>query len=452
MATCTKAPSDILYKPRTVRDASTVAQTSPPFTLSGSPLPAQIKGVFGLVEKVRKAGATKDMTVWNTYFALDNYDNKTLFTENIIDNYTNSTLRFKEETYTLLFIAVHNKIWATRGSTSSQLTLLFRAAESKNFFHICIPIVQTDDNTNESPFLRSWFVGSPINPSGLTLNDVLNFRGYEKAVDFSLMEFCLKYNRGGTADYMKHTNVYNFCLFDTPLNISKDSYARCKWLSTSDKEGFDQIFNLYLRSEIYFFVTGDIRDPYLISQEEHLSNDDTITQNATIPAFFTVETKALSGGMYTSDQLKPSVRGLQNVKCYPIDLATQIDDNGNIYIDRTTNKPTDTNDVLKELRAPSGTGQLNTQNSYDYGVAKREKNKAILLLLKILLGLILLIIVVYIAMSVLSPSGNKSFFGYGTLPTGIHTTCALCIKRSELNNLNKIVSNVKESIRESAGP
>jgi hypothetical protein len=225
------------------------------------------------------------------------------------------------------------------------------------------------------------------------------------------MEFCLKYNRGGTADYMKHTNVYNFCLFDTPLNISKDSYARCKWLSTSDKETFDQIFNLYLRSEIYFFVSSDIRDPYLISQEEHLANDDTVTQNATIPAFFTVETKALTGGMYTTDQLKPTVRGLQNVKCYPIDLATQIDDNGNIYIDRTTNKPTDTNDVLKELREPSGTGQLNAQNSYDYGVAKREKNKAILLLFKILLGLILLIIVVYVAMSILSPSGNKTFFG-----------------------------------------
>ena len=411
MATCTKAPSDILYKPRTVRDASTVPQTSAPFTLSGSPLPVQIKGVVGLVEKVRKAGATKDMSVWNTYFALDNYDNKSLSTENIIDNYTNSTLRFKDETYTLLFIAVHNKLWATPGSTSSQVTLLFRAAESKNFFHICIPIVQTDDNTNESPFLRSWFTGSPMNPSGLTLNDVLNFRGYEKAVDFSLMEFCLKYNRGGTADYMKHTNVYNFCLFDTPLNISKDSYARCKWLSTSDKEKFDQIFNLYLRSEIYFFVSSDIRDPYLISQEEHFGSDDRVTQNATIPAFFTVETKALTGGMYTPDQLKPSVRGLKNVKCYPIDLATQIDDNGNIYIDRTTNKPTDTNDVLKELRVPSGTGQLNAENSYDYGVAKREKNKAILLLLKILLGLIILIIVVYLAMSLLSPSGNKSFTG-----------------------------------------
>lgn len=410
MATCTKAPSDILYKPRTVRDASTVPQTSPPFTLSGSPLPAQIKGVVGLVEKVRKAGATKDTSVWNTYFKQDNYDNKTLSTENIIDNYTNSTLRFKEETYTLLFIAVHNKIWATPGA--SQLTLLFRAAESKNFFHICIPIVQTDDNTNESPFLRSWFVGSPINPSGLTVNDILNFRGYEKAVDFSLMEFCLQYNRGGKADYMKHINVYNFCLFDTPLNISKDSYARCKWLSISDKETFDSIFNLYLRSEIYLFVSDDIRDPYLISKEEHFGSDDRVTQNATIPAFFTVETKALSGGMYTPDQLKPTVRGLQNVKCYPIDLATQIDDNGNIYIDRTTNKPTDTNDVLKELRAPSGTGQLRAQNSYDYGVAKREKNKAILWLLKILLCLIILIIVVYIAMSILSPSGNKIFFGH----------------------------------------
>ena len=413
MSICTKAASDILYKPETVRDPSTVPHTSPPFTLSGSPLPAQIKGVVGLVEKVRKAGATKDMSVLNTYFAQDNYDNKNLSTENIIDNYTNSTLRFKDETYTLLFIAIHDKIWETTGSKSSQLSLLFRAADSKNFFHICIPIVQTDDNTNESPFLRSWFIGSPMNPSGLTVNDILNFRGYEKAVNFSLMEFCLNYNLPirGNADYMIKKNVYNYCLFETPLNISKNSYSRCTWLSTSHKEKFDQIFNLYLRSEIYVFISGNIRDHNLISDEPHLANDDTIKQNNVIPAFFTVETKALTGGMYTPDQLKPTVRGLQNVKCYPIDLATQIDDNGNIYIDRTTNKPTDTNDVLKELRDPSATGQVNALNLYDYGVAKREKNRILLLLFKILIGLILLIIIVYVAMTILSPSGNKSLFG-----------------------------------------
>jgi len=450
MATCTKAPSDILYKPRTVRDASTVPQSSAPFTLSGSPLPVQIKGVVGLVEKVRKASATKDMSVWNTYFKQDNYDNKALSTENIIDNYTNSTLRFKDETYTLLFIAVHNKIWATPGA--SQLTLLFRAAESKNFFHICIPIVQTDDNTNESPFLRSWFTGSPMYPSGLTLNDVLNFRGYEKAVDFSLMEYCLKYNRGGTADYMKHINVYNYCLFDTPLNISKNSFARCRWLSTSDKESFDSIFNLYLRSEIYLFVSNDIRDPYLISKEEHFGSDDRITQNATIPAFYTVETKNLSGGMYTPDQLKPNVRGLQNVKCYPIDLATQIDDNGNIYIDRTTNKPTDTNDVLKELRAPSGTGKLSAQNSYDYGLANREKNRVILMLFKILIGLIVLSIIVYVAMRILSPGGNKTFFGSKELgeSIGVGPNLATGATAGVVASTLVAVTNIKSADRRAA--
>jgi hypothetical protein len=166
-----------------------------------------------------------------------------------------------------------------------------------------------------------------------------------------------------------------------------------------------------LRSEIYLFVSSDIRDPYLISEEEHFGSDDTVTQNATIPAFFTVETKALTGGMYTSDQLKPNVRGLQNVKCYPIDLATQIDDNGNIYIDRTTNKPTDTNDVLKELREPSGTGQLKAQNSYDYGVGVREKRRFIFMLLKIFIVVILLIIIIYIAMYIIGPDANIIFSG-----------------------------------------
>ena len=37
------------------------------------------------------------------------------------------------------------------------------------------------------------------------------------------------------------------------------------------------------------------------------------------------------------------------MKCYPIDLASQVDANGNIYIDRDTNTPMNTGDVLNDV-------------------------------------------------------------------------------------------------------
>jgi hypothetical protein len=48
-------------------------------------------------------------------------------------------------------------------------------------------------------------------------------------------------------------------------------------------------------------------------------------------------------------------RHLQNVKCYPIDLASQVDENGNIFIDESTKKPID----VSSLKGPIGTPDKN---------------------------------------------------------------------------------------------
>jgi hypothetical protein len=404
MALCANAPSDILYQPRTVRTTVATIQTTPTFSLSGAPLPVQIKGISGLSEKVRKDAATKDTSNWDTYFAADNYIDKNLLTNNILPGDVNTTLRFKNETYTLLFACIHKKIWSSAKDKNVQVSLLFRA-QSNNFFHICIPIVNLSDNANENPFLRSWLTSSPVTPSGLTFNDVLNFRGNENAVSFSLLEFCMNYNRTSTAPYMTKTNVYTFCVFDTPLYVSTSTYTQCTWLNTSDKEVFDDIFNLFLRNEIYYFVTTAVRDPYLTGTEKHFG-DDVVTQNSITPAFFTVATISLSGTIYTSDQLKNNVRGLSNVKCYPIDLASQVDENGNIYIDRTTNKPTDTNEVLKYLKSSGEPSKSNIIDviSKDLGASNVTRNKTIMLIIKIFIGLVLLYIVIMIVLYLLKPT------------------------------------------------
>jgi len=401
MAVCANVPADILNKPRTVRNTSTVVQSTPTFTMYGAPLPAQISPLTGLTEKVRKGGVTKDTSNWTTYFAADNYSDTPLKTSNILGSDSNSTLRFKDETYALLFACLHYEIWDRRGFA---LSLVFRA-DSKNFYHIWIPVTFNGASpaTIENPFLRSWITASPVTPAGLSLNDVLNFRGHENAVDFSLMEFCLNYNRGSTDTSTRITSVYNFCYFDTPLYISRATYNNANLLfkESVSKHSYDQIFNLILRSEIFLYVSADVRDPYLLSQESHFG-DAVVTQNSIIPAFFTVPTHLLSGSPYTSDQLKENVRGLKNIKCYPIDLASQVDDNGNIYIEKSTNKPTDTRDILKDFKA-SPPPPL-SKNPFSSETSTKTRNMVVLVLIKILVGLILLYIVIYIITSILKPT------------------------------------------------
>ena len=79
----------------------------------------------------------------------------------------------------------------------------------------------------------------------------------------------------------------------------------------------------------------DVKDPRLISIESHFSDDRT--QNSVKPIYYTIKKE---------DLYKKKVEGfasqnLQNVKCYPINLQTQLDDNGSVIIDQTTQKPVD---------------------------------------------------------------------------------------------------------------
>jgi hypothetical protein len=86
----------------------------------------------------------------------------------------------------------------------------------------------------------------------------------------------------------------------------------------------------------------DVKDPRLISVEQHFSDDRT--QSVIKPVIYTVKrnllfTKKTKEGF--SNQRPGDQLDLQNVKCYPINLNTQIDDNGNVVIDQKTNKPVD---------------------------------------------------------------------------------------------------------------
>ena len=434
--TCINPPTGIIQPPSTVRGISTVSQSYPPFTLYGSPLPPIIQGIPGITIQKRKAstvtnpipttiGLTSTGSInqadLTAYLADQNYENHILRSKTIIDTFKDTSLRFKNETYDLLFISLNKPLWrsSTDNDSINQINLLFRS-DNKDFFHICIPIQNYTNPLHKNPFLSSWLTGTAVSPNGLTLNDLLNFRGgHETAVEFNLMEFCLDYNLSGLATGIKPqyktakiTSNYNLCVFETPL------YADLSTISnvysgavhpTFDEAVFNNVFNLILKDEIKYYSPTIVQviDNHLISAESHFGNA-TQAQNSITPAFFNVKTNLLSGTAYTSDQLKEGKRGLQNVKCYPIDLANQIDDGGNIYIDENNNTPEDPRTVLRDSTYagdPNRSGEIDPEISTGQtSIKRRNRNIAIFIILTVLLAILVFIIAGYIASFVLKPS------------------------------------------------
>jgi hypothetical protein len=354
----------VLQKPQEGLTYPASGQLTPPFTLKGSPLTNRPQPLTGLTEYRRKQGASTDTRNQQAYFALDQYYTINLATEHILGPDQNTTLRFDNRNYTLRFAALHKAIWvpktqAVRGdmirpSTPPQISLVFNTSDNQ-FFHICIPIQYTNSAQDENIFLKYWLYTNPGTnlPSGFTLNEILNFRSDD--VRFATLQYCLNYNTN------RVTAPYTVCIFQTPLKLNlgelppwlrndpnferpDDIPTETQSFKSYRRKTFDEIFNYVLRGQVSKFIYDKV-DPYLVSEEAHF--DDDRTQNAILPSYFKVKSQELSGKLFNQSfsQAREGVRGLKNVKCYPIDLATQIDDEGNIFVDQSTNKPIDLNTV-----------------------------------------------------------------------------------------------------------
>jgi len=352
----------LLRKPLVGLTYPSVAQEISPFTMNGSPLTVPPQSLVGLTEFRRLPTATKDTSNMKTYFVEDNYYTINLATENIIGADTNTSLRFQNQNFTLTFMAIHSAIWETTGT---QVSLLFTSANG-HMFHICIPITYDGNVETANPFLNAWLTQPSSMPTGFTVNQILNFdsgnananaNGKAKA-SFATLEYCLLYNYG---EILK---PYTFCIFQTPLKVVQSTLPT--WLAsdlnltkpqtlpspqgafqTYRRKSYDEIFNFIMRGVINVYIY-DNRDPYLIGTEQHF--DSKKTQSATNPAYFIVSSKILSGGTYSlfNNSSGSAARGLKNIKCYPIDLVTQVDSEGNIFIDEKTNKPINIKDVVSD--------------------------------------------------------------------------------------------------------
>ena len=346
---------DAVLRPPVTLDFVVGTQVTSPFVLNGAPMTNRPSSLPNSGEYRRTANALVNPKT-PKYYNVENYYTVNLNTKNIIgpESFGNTTMRYDGENYTLNYMAIHAPIWSSLGS-KPQLSLVFTTAEFK-ILHLCIPINLTDSDAEVNPFLRYWFYDESPLPSGFTASEILNFS--QPTVTFATLQYCLKYNNS------EDVTPYVFCVFKDGLNINATKApAWMSSLSTPDKfpaEGStksymrktsDAIFNLMMHGQFRYFMR-DVKDPRLISVEQHFSDDRT--QTAINPVNYTVnrellfkkKTRGSQEGFVSRSEAfsNPVSQGqinLQNVKCYPINLNTQIDDNGSVVIDQTTHKPVD---------------------------------------------------------------------------------------------------------------
>jgi hypothetical protein len=340
---------DAVLRPPVTLNFSLAPQPSSPFVLNGAPMTNRPASLPNSGEYRRRAEALKNPKT-PKYYNADNYYTVNLNTENIIgpDSFGNTTMRYEEETYTLNYMAIHAPIWSSQ--KSPQLSMLLTTPEFK-ILHLCIPINLRNSDDQVNPFLRYWLYDDSPLPSGFTVSEILNFS--QPTVSFATLQYCLKYNNS------EEITPYAFCIFNDGLSLNASKApAWLSKLSTPDKfpaEGStgsymrktsDDIANLMLHGQFRYFMR-DVKDPRLISVEQHFSDDRT--QDVIKPVIYTVNRNLLfakktkegfSRSASTQEGFSNQIN-LQNVKCYPINLNTQIDDNGNVVIDQTTKKPVD---------------------------------------------------------------------------------------------------------------
>lgn len=335
---------------------------TPLFSLQGASVSLPIS-MMGASMYLAKQPAPSPVT-----YDASNYTQVQLLTENIIhgpDYVSNSTLLYNSVSYKLQFVAIHASLW---NKGSPQISMVFLSANN-DIFHITIPIAfdTTFSSHTENQFLKWWLYPptGEIRPSSFSVNDLLVFDGLNTSASFDFYQYCLNYN---TSDQTTK-NSYNFCNFTTPLYINNKKlprwFANDTLLSNMNTDGFDTTSGLIYRlksfNKIFSFIfkgspIAPYSDPWLINNRNYFIVPGV--SSGVKPSMYTLQVSTLA---YKTPSGQSPERYLQNVKCYPIDLASQVDANGNIFIDESTNKPFDVSS-LKQTPPDTNT-QLQSQSN-----------------------------------------------------------------------------------------
>jgi hypothetical protein len=367
-----------------------------PFTLNGRPYVTNPTSLQGVSEYRRKTGALTN-TQANGYFSIDQYDLINLTLNNVIGADSSTTLRYNNNSYTQRFIALHKNIWDNNGVSVS---IFFATNDMEKFFHICIPVELANNSNDENIFLKSWLYQNPSTniPSNLTTNELLNFRKSSgQYAKFYTIQYCLQVDT-------RTTKTYVLCMFNDSIKVNRTQLPG--WIqndptmstpSNVNKKTIDQILNLMLKGVFNFVIPNtDMVDGNLVSQNTYFmltdqNNIQGTAENTIRSIYYNVPIKSLAGSLFRQPT-KPGIKTLENIKCYPIDLASQINSDGSINIDEQTNKPLSPKDAASE----ASTEPITYDADADLKAKEQKDNWIFMIVALVTFGILLVIGIIVI--------------------------------------------------------
>lgn len=376
-----------------------------PFTLQGGPFFSTQAATNLTEQKLNKpASELNGREIRDTdYISVD------MLTEHIRIGNSETTLRLNGEQYTLDFLALHRAIWLTPNdprpafSVPQQVSLLFTNAEG-SFAQICIPVEIGGTAEEENRALRYWLnqdLGAP--PGDITVNELLKVNA--DPVPFSMMQYCWQFNTGQPD---RELRPYTLILLNASLKLQTASAP--PWLLAPEVNRhfrFGMILHAMKQPLFHSVITHTNTQEMSvtertreISREQMFSSD---VQTTVAASLYSVKKKELVG-RHSKDHDKgsnrvegfvnpASVRGLQNVKCYPIDLATQVDDQGNIFVDQTTNRALSLDDVKEAGGKPVLSYEVSSEETKQAASLFSNIRILIFVILFSFLGLVFVIVV-----------------------------------------------------------
>ena len=339
---------------------------------------------------------TKDTPAYST--TPSDYEQTHMNTRNILlpDYFPSSTLVDMVDThsprYDFAFAAFHKNDLGTtsdKNKVDTVVSIVFR--NNTDIYHIEIPLVVSSSiqASDVNPLLRCWLDPTAVSKESFSINQLFSFKQTKK-VDFDRFAFTMNYNQSSTSAAAAVTNTprfsgkYTLCLMKTPHYVL--NYAT---LAKNDLPGFNDVFNYVM----YQMNIKDPRYPLQVSPDIYLLAN-TVTKYPK-PTFYTIPSDDLAkvrlareeteGTEGFSDTCSAGTTKLLNsVKCYPIDLATQVDANGDIMIDETTSMPIDVTQMNRQSNQALQTPSVPTTTPTNYTFII-----LIILISTILLGIII---------------------------------------------------------------
>lgn len=307
--------------------------------------------------------------------------------------------------YDFCFAAIHtNDLNIESGKDKVQDVLSIVFINNVDVYHIQIPLIVSSSMqpSDMNPFLQAWFNTPNVTTNqSYSINQLCTFK-QSPTVEMDRFVFKMTYNQSSTASLAQTTNIksfigkYTLCVFNTP------QYVLDATIFTNDLKTFSDVFNLIMYDTMGI---ANPRYPLVRSSDIYfMANSPTKYPNATfyrVPSQYITQINLNVKEGFASGSGSGTGRLLNSVKCYPIDLATQVDNNGDIYIDEKTSKPIDVRQTYNSISDVNSLSSLDLNpipSNYNY------RNLLIALFVVVLLSLGSLIVVYFIFRSSNAPA------------------------------------------------